>query len=335
MDDYCLVDIWRHQNPQTRCFTWRRIQPLQQSRLDYIFVSAAFQLAFSIQSNISAGVRSDHSIVDLVAIPANRERGPGLWRYNNELHESDPVFVESVREETLKARNGVAPYTTDTPVGVTVEMLLSNIRVLSIRRSKIITFNLRKEESDSLELVTTLEEDLNTLNEEQRREYTEVKQRLDAIKTKRGVQATISSGVKWTEQGEKATKYFLSRGKQLSAQKTITEIKENENRIFGDRAILQHCANHYSKIFTAAGANKEKMSYFFSNSNIPKLSDFERQQCEGSINGDECKFALSLMEKRKAPGVTGFTAEFFSLFLERTRRNHNNILTMPMNTAFS
>ena len=330
VDEYCLVDIWRHQNPQSRSFTWRRIQPLQQSRLDFIFVNAAFQLAFNIESKISAGVRSDHSAVDIVATPANRQRGPGLWRYNNELHVNDSIFIESVREETLKARNGVAPYSTDTPIGVTVEMLLSNIRVLSIRRCKNIAFNLRKEECELLERVTSLEEDLSTLDEAQRHEYTEAKQRLDAIKTKRGVQAIISSGVKWTEQGEKATKYFLSRGKQLSAQKTITEIKENDDRIVGDRAILQHCAAHYSNVFTAAGANKEKMSCFLNNSNIPKLSDFERQQCEGAINGDECKFALSLMEKRKAPGVTGFTAEFFLHFWNEL----GGIITEYINDAY-
>ena len=51
--------------------------------------------------------------------------------------------------------------------------------------------------------------------------YNIARNRLDAIKTKRGVQAIIASGAKWTEEGEKATRYFLNKGKPLSALTTI------------------------------------------------------------------------------------------------------------------
>lgn len=94
-------------------------------------------------------------------------------------------------------------------------------------------------------------------------EYMEARQRLDAIKTKRAVQATIASGAKWTEQGEKATRYFLNRGKQLSAQKTIKEINDNGHKIVGDSAILQKCMNHYSQVFSVVGVDNEKTETFF------------------------------------------------------------------------
>ena len=313
-EEFCLVDIWRHQNPRTRNFTWRRLNPTQQSRIDYIFISAAFQLEFDVHSSIAAGIRSDHSVVDIVAVPAGRQRGPGLWRYNNELHESDQIFVESAREEIARARNEVDPYDADASIGVKVEMLLSNIRVLSIRRGKAIAFELRKEETELLKQVTIIEKDISELDEQQKGVYMEARQRLDGIKTKRGVQAIIASGVKWLEQGERATSYFLSRGKQLSALKTITKINDNGHLIVGDCAILQHCANHYSKVFTAMGVNKSKMCRFLENYNIPKLNEVERQQCDGLIASSECRFALSTMHKNKAPGVTGFTAEFFLFF---------------------
>lgn len=157
VEEYCLIDIWRNQNPHTRNYTWRRSYPLQQSRLDYIFVSAAFQLTFDISCEISAGVRSDHSVVDFVAVSTGRQRGPGLWRYNNELHETDYTFVELVRTEIARAKDGLDPYDAQCSLGVKVEMLLSRIRVLSIRRSKEIAFKLRQEESETLEYVTAME----------------------------------------------------------------------------------------------------------------------------------------------------------------------------------
>ena len=101
-----------------------------------------------------------------------------------------------------------------------------------------------------------MEKDLSEVGEHQKDVYMEARQRLDEIKTKRGAQAIIASGVKWTEQGEKATRYFLNRGKQLSALKTITEINDCGHRIVGDCAILQNCTKYYSNVFSAAGVSK-------------------------------------------------------------------------------
>ena len=129
-------------------------------------------------------------------------------------------------------------------------------------------------------------------------------QRLDEIKTRRGNQAMIASGVKWVEQGEKATKYFLNRGKQLSALKTIAKINDNGHMIVGDSAILQHCADYYRNTFTAVDVNRPKMYHFLEDHNIPKLTNPERERCDDVITSNEYKVALSTMNKNKAPGVT-------------------------------
>ena len=43
IEDNSLVDIWRELNPQLQRFTWRRNNPLQQSRLDFFLVSENMQ----------------------------------------------------------------------------------------------------------------------------------------------------------------------------------------------------------------------------------------------------------------------------------------------------
>ena len=331
MEEFCLIDIWRKQNPRVRNFTWRRLNPLTQSRLDYIFVSAACQVAFDIRADISTGIKSDHSMVDIVAKCVEKRRGPGLWRYNNSLHESDPTFVKLVRQEIVLAKDMMQPYTAGIPIGVIIEMLLSNIRVISIRRSKTIAFELRKEETELLEKVTEMEKDLSLLEEPQKNAYAEAKNRLDAIKTRRGIHAIMASGVKWVEEGEKVTRYFLNRGKQLSAMKTITKINDDSNVIVEDKAILQYCSDYYRKTFSAAGVNKEKMRQFLSHDKIPKLARAERNQCEGAITNDECKLALSAMNKNKAPGVTGFTSEFFMFFWS----DIGDLVTRYVNDAYT
>ena len=85
IEHFCLRDVWRYQNPTKREYTWRRLMPLQQSRIDYAFASEAICCNFEVQSFIEAGVRSDHSIIVITAVSTHRRRGPGLYRFNNEL----------------------------------------------------------------------------------------------------------------------------------------------------------------------------------------------------------------------------------------------------------
>lgn len=60
----------------------------------------------------------------------------------------------------------------------------------------------------------------------------------------------------------------------------------------------------------------KKLRRFLGHADIPKLTSLEREQCDGPIGNAECKRVLSTMNKNKAPGVTGFMVDFFSLFLE-------------------
>ena len=332
LEEFGLKDVWRCQNPTKREYTWRRLNPQQQSRIDYFFVSEAFSLNYETKAQITAGIRSDHSVVEMKALPAGRERGAGMWRYNNQLHLSDSAFVDAVKNKISSALIGEGQFNADVAIGVRVEMLLSEIRVICIRRSKAIAYETRKEEAELIMQVTEMEKELDKLTAEQNIQYRECRERLDDIKTRRGQQAIIASGASWLEHGEKVTSnYFLSRGRQLSAQKTITEINNNGEIITGDKAILQHCVSHFRDVYSSKGVDTPTMLRFLNNDVIPQLSDHERDKCEGPITDGECRFAISHMNKNKAPGVTGFTAEFFLHFWD----NIGELIVEYINDAYA
>ena len=324
IEQFSLKDIWRFQNPVKREYTWRRKTPLQQSKIDYAFSSEAICCNFDVHSFIEAGVKSDHSVIVITAVSARRKRGPGLYRFNNELL-NDTEFVELAKTEIYQANNRVGIYNGDIDYGVKIEMLLSNIRVISIRRSKTIAYKMRREECELLQQVTEFERDLRSLDDNQKINYGISRQKLDEIKTIRAKRAIIASGAKWIEEGEKATAYFLSRGKQLSAQKTINEIKENDQVITNGNEILEYCAKYYEQVFESKGIDRPVMNCFLSCEQIPKLSEEEREQCEGPILSEECRAALMRMNRNKAPGISGFTAEFFLHFLGRYWRYNNRV----------
>ena len=64
IDDLELTDVWRDPNPEYRRYTWRRTNPLQQSRLDLFLVSNSLMNIVG-GADIISGYRSDHSIIPL------------------------------------------------------------------------------------------------------------------------------------------------------------------------------------------------------------------------------------------------------------------------------
>ena len=324
-----LKDIWRVQNPTRREFTWRRVEPLQQSRIDYIFVSEILSCNYEIQSAIQAGIRSDHSIITVTAESAQRQRGPGLYRFNNELL-SDTEFVTLSKNEIQNALNEVGKYEGDVIIGVKLDMLLSSIRSIAIRRSKLLAREMRKEEENLLRYITECEKDLTEIKDTEKIEYENSKGKLEEITSRRAKRAILASGARWVEEGEKATAYFLNRGKQMSAQKMITQVMENGKKITDNKEILEYCAKYYENIFRSSGIDRPTMERFMSSEGVPKLSNEERQKCEGPISNEECKEALSKMNRNRAPGVTGFTPEFFLHFWEEV----GGLITKYVNDAF-
>ena len=51
--------------------------------------------------------------------------------------------------------------------------------------------------------------------------------------------------------------------------------------------------------------------------NIPKLSEAERNSCEGLLPKKECWEALNEMKNSKSPGNNRLTKEFYMCFLMR------------------
>ena len=87
-----LCDIWRVFNPTSKRYTWRQLNPLRQSRLDFWLVS--IHIMYELENvDIKPSYKSDHSIICLVIVNSKeQERGPGFWKFNSSLL-TDTVYV--------------------------------------------------------------------------------------------------------------------------------------------------------------------------------------------------------------------------------------------------
>ena len=93
--DFCLVDIFRKENPQAISFTWSNKDFSQASRLDCFYISSS--LLQSVRGNKCFPCPlSDHDFVDLLISPVNVSfHGSGVWKFNCSLL-SDDDFINTM-----------------------------------------------------------------------------------------------------------------------------------------------------------------------------------------------------------------------------------------------
>ena len=79
-----LVDAYRHFNPESIRFLWRKRNPIKQARLDYFLISDS--MADIINScEIRSSYRSYHSIIEIHIVISKFKIGKGIWKFNNSL----------------------------------------------------------------------------------------------------------------------------------------------------------------------------------------------------------------------------------------------------------
>ena len=81
-NSFDLVDVWRTQHPNKKCYSWAKIK----CRPDFWLISKQL-LTRVAETDISAYYDSHHSPVTISLTPEDQSapRGPGFWKFNNSL----------------------------------------------------------------------------------------------------------------------------------------------------------------------------------------------------------------------------------------------------------
>ena len=130
----------------------------------------------------------------------------------------------------------------------------------------------------------------------------------------------LRSRVKWYEEGEKNTKYFLNLENHQKKKSCIRRIYNEHNKLISNpKEILKELNKFYQNLYSENGKKPsiETKNKFLKNENIPVLDQEESKQCEGQLTMNECFQALESFECNKSPGNDGLTAEFYKCFWTR------------------
>ena len=316
-----LGDIWRALNPETKRFTWRRRKPNIQCRLDFFLISNCLYSNI-IKTEINPGYKTDHSLITLSLTTQSNTTGPGLWKLNTSFL-SDITFVNEIKRVI---RETIDQYKEDKNVDDSLlwEMVKMNIREFSIK------YGARKKKHQKTkqilleEQVSFLEKEFESSdvpNEEILSKLQKAKTELEEIIEYKTKGAIIRSRVKWYNEGEKNSKYFLQMERRHYKRKNISSLKRTDGSILNsDKEILEECVNFYGELFSSKMENtshkklKELSKEFFPVENSVQLSEEQKESCEGPLTVDECLNALKTMKSGKSPGSDGFPSEFYKVF---------------------
>ena len=314
MEEYNLTDIWRVLNPNTRRYTWRKGNPITQSRIDYWLI--ATELSYDISHcDINASIKSDHSLISL-KLRANSKikKGSGLWKFNTSLL-SDDVYVDYMKGmiTRLKQENDYMENKSTKWEFIKMEMRNATISYSKIKAK-------HKRQYEAL-LVKELECSAIRAEEnpcaENRNHYINIKTQFEDINAEKTEGLRIRSKAQEIEEGERGTKYFLNLEKRNAKIKNITKLKLEDNSTITDpKQILNEQRKFYANLYKDKESESD-FDYIFLNDNLPKLTIDEMELCDKIITKDELKKAVNQMKTNKSPGTDGFQPEFYKYFWDQ------------------
>ena len=334
LEDLDLVDIFRQKKPLKMSFTYESKFLKVKSRIDFFLVSNSLCESV-LEVDTKASIAPDHKAVKLCLQLLSYNRGPGLWKFNNSLLD-DERFINLINANYPKILD---KYREIQDKRLLWELIKMEIRGLTIPYSKNKARINRQVELNILKRIEVLDELISSSDNLQNidaelNEYEHLKKELKHIYEKKGEAAIFRSKVRWTQEGEKPTKYFFNIEKKNYTKKVISELKTGSdgNIIIDEAEIMKEIHSFYAQLYKSemeSDVNQDNLKDFEDFTNelfIPRLSNPERDAIEGILTIEECKEALNTFNSGKSPGEDGFTVEFYNTFFALLGKDHINCL---------
>ena len=98
----------------------------------------------------------------------------------------------------------------------------------------------------------------------------------------------------WHEHGERSTKYFLNFEKRNNVKKHISKLHASGAITTNPFKVLDEQKRFYHNLYNSKSTDMDCKigETFLSNLNIPKLSEEQKQYCEGEIPLEEIKLIV-------------------------------------------
>ena len=309
-----LHDIWRIKNPDVKSYTWSQKSPFVFCRLDFWLTSA--HLFDHINSvDICPAIKTDHSAITIeVKVIEEQIKGPGSWKLNVSLL-TNKDYVDAMERFIPVWINHFNMLFDDKQMSW--DWIKFKIREFSIKFSKTVAWNGKKEELELLKTYETLKV-IHELcpSDDSFYNLEKIKAQLELMEQKKTEGIIVRARAHWHEYGEKSNKYFLNLEKRNHIRKHIRKLNLSGVITSNPFEILEGVKTFYKSLYTSkrVDLNGEDSRGFFENENIPKLSEEFKEICEGRVRIEKITEVLKSFKDNKVPGIDGLPAEFYKAF---------------------
>ena len=320
---FSLNDTWRKINWKKPGFTWCNADNTPVSRIDYIFISDLILSKVEkinvkqVPGTHSDGIRlSDHRAINIKIDINENKRGPGYWKLNTSLLKNEE-YKKNIKA-LIKTYQKIHENKTEIlNTHETWERLKLDIKNYSIQFSK----SLRKSHKQKLkELENKIQEiEEKPFNEINMREKISFENELNQLIDNKCKGAQIRSRVKWLEEGEKNTSYFLRLENQQQSYNVIRKLAQDEHTLSNDSDILNELCLFYENLYKSKQTEENNtgiQDYIKQTELKSRLTENEKTYCDEFPTINECVEAIMNMKDNKSPGLDGLPNEFYKTFCD-------------------
>ena len=306
----CVVDIWRCLHPTTRAFSWSRWDGSISSRID-LFGCPYPWIASVSACEILPCPFSDHCAVSLnVDVPHAVRRGPGRWKLNISLLE-DEEYVSLISRFLVDWRRCQNRFSSPSKWW---EECKVRIKSLSINYGVTKSKKTRSLRDLLVRLADHLKSKLDGGNSSCLGPYNSTLAELAKLDLQAAQGAQVRSRVKWVEEGESSSAFFLRLERKRGVDRQISALKASDGSIVADiTGVSDVVTSFYTSLFSSEVTDDVSRASLLQNV-VSSLSSEEAEACDGLLSPEECSTALRGMARRKAPGSDGLPMEFYLKF---------------------
>ena len=141
----------------------------------------------------------------------------------------------------------------------------------------------------------------------------QIKEILESYYEEKTRSVIIRARARWHEHDERSIKYFLNLEKRNHVKKHLRRLLINGFITSDPFEILNEQKRFYYSLYKSnvTDEDRENGNEFLNNLNIPRLSEEQKQSCEGEIFVEEITAILNSFESNKSPGNDGIPIEFY------------------------
>lgn len=309
-----LVDIWRHQHPLDKQYSFFSQVHGSFTRIDYFLIDCNLisNVVSSVYNNI---LISDHSPV-CIKINFNIRVHSYNWKYNPALN-SDKSFSEYISNKITEFLqfndNGEV---SDSTLWETLKTVLRG-NIISYQ-----SFNKKVRQKRMSEITTQLpllEESYRTSkSDDVLKNIVNLKFEYSRIVGEQVCNYICKLKQKQFELGDKADSVLARQLKGVQAERAIYKITTNDRIITDPLQINSIFYNYYSDLYSSkSSSSKSVILDFFNKLDMPTLSETAKHQLDADFTLEEIKAAIRSFPNGKACGPDGFGIEFYKAHIER------------------